>query len=65
VDRSDKKRHVHAEFDVETIRAVHACLEAIEEHRRLIVDLLAKHRIRDPDWRGAKVVPLRKIGANG
>lgn len=63
--KSDKKRQVRAEFDVGTVLAIHACLEAIEEQRRLILDLLSQHRLRDPHWRGAKVVPLRRAEAGG
>ena len=36
-------------------------IDAMSLYQGLLLDLLAQHRLRDPAWRGAKVVPLRRV----
>ena len=38
-------------------------IDAMSVCQSLLQEILAQHRLRDRDWRGAKVVPLRRLGA--
>ena len=38
-------------------------IDAMSLYQGLLLDLLAQHCLHDPAWRGAKVVPIRRVGA--
>ncbi len=63
VNRTDEKQQARAEFEIETVEAIQACLDAMRLCQALLQDLLEQHRLRDRAWRGTKVVPLKRVGA--
>lgn len=49
------------EFEEDVFRAILAHIRAAKENQAALEMLIKTHRLRDPGWRGRRVIPIRRL----
>lgn len=59
---SDGNGHLLAEYDIRVVMAMHACLDAMETNRTLLLALVVQYHLRDPGHRSEIIAMTERSG---